>query len=306
MDDRVSAVEQQKRKVTALKTQGGKRIASSFYVDASGFAASLFPRLFHLPSDLYGPRKVALWSYFDVSDVAEGTTLYADEVQRSYLDWVWEIPIQPHTISVGYVATGEVIKAMRQEGNTVDEIYRDRLSRIPRFQPLLHSQHSAVRVISFRCGAYRNICGPNWLVVGDAASMVDPMTSNGVTSALRHAEEASRLIARSMRRGQFPRLAAALYSRRTLEMACFFNCGIERLIYGSPIRNAIGINVAGDVYTIPAWLMNLLYSRMQPRGLIGSALFCMVLRSLRFGASAFSWMCRRVSKSSTTPIEFAS
>jgi flavin-dependent dehydrogenase len=307
MDDRVTAVDQHKRKVIALTTQAGKRISSSFYVDASGFAASLFPRFFHLRSHQYGPRKVALWSYFDVSDVTDGTILYADDTRLSYLDWVWEIPVQPQTISVGYVAPAEVIKALRQHGTTVDEIYRDRLSRIPRFQPLLHTQPSAAtRVVSFRCGAYRNICGANWLVVGDAASMVDPMTSNGVTAALRQAEEASRLITRSLRKGHFPRLAAALYSRRALEMARFFNCGIERLIYASPVRNSIGVNVAGQVYTIPAWLMNLFYSRMRPRGLIGTALFCVALQSLRVGAFVFYWLCRRFAKPSTAQVGFAS
>lgn len=205
MDDRVSAADQRKRNVTALTTQGGKHITSTFYVDASGFAASFFPRLFNLDFHQYGPRKVALWSYFNTSEVTEGTTLYMDETQRTYLDWVWEIPVQPQTISVGYVASAEVIKAMRQQGSTVDQIYRDRLSPIPRFRSLLHTQqNAATRVVSFRCGAYRNICESNWLVVGDAASMVDPMTSNGVTAALRQAEEASRLIERSLRHGQFP------------------------------------------------------------------------------------------------------
>ncbi len=307
MDDRVTTVDRRKKEVIALTTQGGAQITSSFYVDATGFATSLLPRLFHLRYDRYGPRKVALWSYFDISEIAEGTTLYADGQPCSYLDWVWEIPIQSHVISVGYVASGGVIKAMRQEGKSVDEIYRDRLLQIPRFQPLLRTrQPVTAQVVSFQCGAYRDICGPNWLVVGDAASMIDPMTSNGVTAALRDAEEASSLIRRSWRRGRFSRLAAALYSRRALEMARFFNCGIERLIYTSPVRDAIGIHVAGQVYTIPAWLMNLFYSRMQPRGLARTVLFCLVLQSLRLGASVLSWLCGRFSKASTTNVGFAS
>jgi hypothetical protein len=50
--------------------------------------------------------------------------------------------------------------------------------------------------------------------------------------------------------------------------------------------------VAGDVYTIPAWLMNLVYSRIRPKGVIASACFGMVLRLLRCGAAIFSWFCR--------------
>ena len=307
LDDRVSAVDREKRQVTALTTQGGKRISSSFYVDASGFAASLFSRIFQLPSHHYGPRKVAIWSYFDVSDAIEGTTLHAEGARPPYMDWIWEIPIHPRTISVGYVAPGETIRAWRQQGSTIDEIYRERLSRIPRFRALVESQQSAAPLVtSYRCSNYRNITGPNWLVVGEAAAMVDPMTSNGVTAALRHADEGSRLIARSFHRGRLPRLAAAMYNRRVIELARFFNCGIEKVIYDAPIRNAIGVVNAGEVYTIPAWLMNLFYSRMQPRGLFGTGLFCLALQSLRFAASFFHWLCRRFSKPSTARMEFAS
>ena len=44
---------------------------------------------------------------------------------------------------------------------------------------------------SFRSRAYAGVAGTNWLIAGEAASMVDPITANGVTAALRHAAEAS-------------------------------------------------------------------------------------------------------------------
>ena len=44
-----------------------------------------------------------------------------------------------------------------------------------------------------------------------------------------------------------------MYSRRILDLAMFFNYGIERVIYESPIRTSIGVLKAGDVYTVPAW-----------------------------------------------------
>ena len=51
-----------------------------------------------------------------------------------------------------------------------------------------------MNVTSFKCRVYLRTAGPNWLICGEAASMVDPITANGVTAALRHAEEASSLI----------------------------------------------------------------------------------------------------------------
>jgi flavin-dependent dehydrogenase len=306
-EDRVSEVERQGREVAALRTERGKQIESAWFIDASGFAANLFPRLFRLPACEYGPRKVAIWSYFNVADAIEGTTLYMDGIRAPYMDWVWEIPIHRSTISVGYVASADAIREMRQQGQTVDDIYRERLRRFPRFEPLLQSERNiSAQVTSFRCRVHARVAGPSWLVVGEAASMVDPMTSNGVTAALRHAEEASRLIVRSFRRQRLPYLSAALYSRRVLELARFFNGGIEKVVYEWPVRNAIGIGNAGEVYTIPAWTMNALYSRIRPRGMIGTSLFCLFLALFRWSASVFHWLCSRGRRLSPLPAGSAS
>jgi hypothetical protein len=47
--------------------------------------------------------------------------------------------------------------------------------------------------------------------------MADPITSNGVTAALRHAEEAAALIAESTGRSELPSRARASYNRRVLQ-----------------------------------------------------------------------------------------
>jgi len=111
--------------------------------------------------------------------------------------------------------------------------------------------------------------------------MVDPMTSNGVTAVLRHAEESSKLIIRSRNRKQLPWLSRTMYVRRVLDMANFFNQGIEKTTYYWPIRNRIGPLAAGDVYTILAWSINNIYSRIQPVGVISTLLFSLVLAVLR-------------------------
>jgi hypothetical protein len=136
------------------------------------------------------------------------------------------------------------------------------------------------------------VAGPNWLIAGEAAAMVDPMTSHGVTAALRHASEASRLIIESRHRQRIPYLAAAMYSRRVLGLAMFFNRGIERVIYESPIRNRIGVLQAGDVYTVPAWSLNSVYSRFRPHGPIKTLLFGFVLDSIRFGEYLLYQFCK--------------
>jgi len=147
-------------------------------------------------------------------------------------------------------------------------------------------------VTSYRCRVHSHIFGPNWLVAGEAAAMVDPMTSNGVTAALRHASEAAALIIKYRNNPRLPWLAAAMYSRRVQDLARFFNCGIEKVIYDGPVRNAIGVKTAGDVYTIPAWSLNNVYARVSPRGVFSSLFFCLLLGTFRAAASIMHSFCK--------------
>jgi len=295
--DKVVAVETEGKRVAWLRTQLGDRISSPWFLDASGAAASLFARAFRLPAYESGPRKVAIWGYFPVTTPSEGTTLYAEGVKPSYMEWVWEIPINPCTISVGYVATGETIKARRQEGQTVEDILRAQLGRFPRFENLLRSEVSPF-VTSFVCRMHGRVAGPNWMIAGEAAAMVDPMTANGVTAALRHASEASRLIIESRHRRKISVMGASMYSRRVLGLAMFFNRGIERVIYEAPIRNRIGVLQAGDVYTVPAWSLNSIYSRFRPHGAIKTILYSCLLDLVRMGEYLLYRVCKWAQPSS--------
>lgn len=147
LHDRVTRIETQGRAVTSVITEQGARIASRWFIDASGSAARLLPRTFNLPASDYGPHKVAIWSYFTVSESIEGTTLHAEGSCPAYMDWVWEIPIHANTISIGYVSTGEAIKALRATGHTTESIFRTQLDRFPRFRDLIQSSPSSLRAL---------------------------------------------------------------------------------------------------------------------------------------------------------------
>ena len=294
VDDRVTSVDHDGKRVGTAHTAGGMHISSPWFVDASGSAAAVLPKAFRLPFAEYGPHKTAMWTYFSAPDAIEGTTLYTQPCGPRYMEWIWEIPIRRDIISVGYVATGDAMKAMRQKGLSIEEIFSTQLNRFPRFARLLQASSSTIpHVTSFRCRVHSNVAGPNWVVIGEAAAMVDPMTSNGVTAALRHAAEASRLLIDARNKTRIPSAAAAAYSLRVESMARFFNSGIEKVIYDWPIRNRIGVGNAGDVYTVPAWSMNAVYARVRPRGLFSTVLFGFVLSLFRACAALFHLICRQ-------------
>lgn len=287
--DRVIGVEQREKRISSVRTAIGSRYSARWFIDASGGASSLFARELNLPRIDYGPAKVAVWAYFAITHPVEGTTLYSDPAPSQYLRWIWEIPINSQTVSVGIVTTGEWMKERRDQGVSVEEIYRQELAKFTRFEPLVRDGAiGEINVTSFRCRAYRRVAGPNWLICGEAASMVDPITSNGVTAALRHAAEASSLILKYFRKGKLPWRARICYSSRVLQMTRFFNGGIEKIVYEPKVRNRIGLAKAGTVYTSPAWSMNALYARLRPSGMISTLFLNTMLGTLRLGATIFS------------------
>jgi flavin-dependent dehydrogenase len=299
--DKVVGVERKGNRILSVKTLGGSIFAAKWFIDSSGFAAAVLAREFQLRAIEFGPPKVALWTYFTVKQAVEGTTLYMDPAPSEYLDWVWEIPIQPDTVSVGYVTTGAATKAKREQGLSVDEIFRKELKKYSHFEPMLIAGPlSALNVTSFRCRAHKGVAGPNWLIAGEAASMVDPITANGVTAALRHATEAASLILKFRRRGEAPALSRALYSSRILQLAEFFNSGIERIVYEPSVRNYLGAQRAGTIYTRAAWTMNLVYSRLRPRGIVSTFLFNSVIGFFRWSAWVFHQFCRQFKSPSGT------
>jgi flavin-dependent dehydrogenase len=225
-----------------------------------------------------------------------------DPLDKKYLDWIWEIPVSPNVVSVGYVTTGAMTKAQRERGYSVEDIYRKQLMKFPRFETLLREGSlSATHVTSFRSRVQRGLAGPNWLIAGEAAAMVDPITSNGVTAALRHAAEASALILKYRKRGRLPLLARISYSSRIVQMAKFFNGGIEKIVYESPVRNRVGVRRSGSIYTKPAWSMNVVYARLKPDGIFSTFLLALLLAFFRVSA----WMFYRICKQLETAGELA-
>jgi flavin-dependent dehydrogenase len=129
-------------------------------------------------------------------------------------------------------------------------------------------------------------------MVGETASMVDPITANGVTAAFRHAAEAASMIQNFHSRGVLPWRAQALYSARVIMLAKFFNGGIEKIVYEPLVRNRIGLARSGTIYTGPAWSMNAVYARLKPKGMFFTGLLGIVLGLFRASAWILYQFCR--------------
>ena len=273
VEDRVVALEARGDRICSLATQSGRRITARWFIDASGRSTRFLARKFRLAKTDYGRTKVCLWRHFETAIHNEGTTFYVDSSQDDYLSWIWEIPITPQKASVGCIMSAEYVGRQRQLGRSVQEILWERLGRFDRFHELLATQATArLNALSYRSYVYHRPCGANWLMMGEAATLVDPLTANGVTAALRHAGEGARFILESWKRGELTRRQKAVYTANLTGMGHFFNHSIEASIYDWPMRQGLGLIRAVNIYTAFAYTMNAVYSRIKadnrrrPRG----------------------------------------
>jgi 2-polyprenyl-6-methoxyphenol hydroxylase-like FAD-dependent oxidoreductase len=299
LHERAVGFELKDGKIVSVETSSGRVLHARWIVDASGAAASVLGREFNLSSVSYGPKKVALWAHFPTAEWVEGTTLYTLSPDGQYMEWMWEIPIRPGVSSIGYVAPGSTAKLERGAGMSNADLLSKQMQKFPRLQEIARqSPNAEVASTSFLCRTYKGVCGPNWVIIGEAASQSDPITGNGVTAALRHAEEGSALICRYQHRGTIPAMAKTVYNLRVSGMGCYFNSLIEKLYYESPLRSRLGIFATARVYTVPAWLTNVVYSRSRPRRFIGTLLLCSAMLTLRAVAWGLFGLCSLLSRSS--------
>ena len=279
------------RRILGLRTAQGTFVRGSWFIDASGGDASVLGKRFGLKSIAYGPRKAAVWAHLPTEEWVEGTTLYMISPPGEYMEWIWEIPIRPGVSSVGYIAPGSSVKAQRASGSSTHDIFVGQCRRFNRLREVIErTETPKVFTTTFLCRTYEGVCGANWVIVGEAASQSDPITGNGVTAALRHADEATALISKYRDRGAIPAFARSVYSLRVSAVGRYFNSLIEKTFYQPMLRDRLGLFGTARIYTVPAWLLNLIYTRMCPRG---SLLRTLAITSMMNAIRMMAWVAFR-------------
>ena len=246
-------------RILTCHTTGGHQITAPWFVDASG-RTRLFARTFGIPRRVYGRRKVCLWTCLEAASSSACTTFYI-RPDDDYLAWTWEIPITPQRVSIGYVTSAEAIQNRRRQGRTAAQILAAELAHFPRLADLLDRQPAFnVRTTAFQGYTSARSSGANWLLVGEAAAMADPLTGNGVTAALRHARAATRLILAAQGQPTLSISARRKYDASVQETAHIFNQGIESLVYAPPVRRGLGPITAVSAYVLLGFFTNAFYA----------------------------------------------
>jgi 1H-pyrrole-2-carbonyl-[peptidyl-carrier protein] chlorinase len=176
-------------------------------VDASGRHTTLGRQLkLKTPDPVFNQYAIHAW----FADLDRNAVAASDE-QADYIfihflpitdSWVWQIPITDRITSVGVVTQKQ---RFQESGEQRDEFF---WQCVGSRSGLCDALRAAEQVRNFRVEgdysyAMKEICGDNWVLIGDAARFVDPIFSSGVSVAMNSARIACTDIVAAAEHGDF-------------------------------------------------------------------------------------------------------
>jgi flavin-dependent dehydrogenase len=189
-----------------VKVGSGEELSARFVLDASGHGSVLGARVGD-KSDVASLKKIAFFAHYRGVDKPSGRDAGHTIIVILKNAWLWLIPVDDKTMSVGlvvdrdhYVSCGLQPEERLAQTIVATPFVADRMRHAERL-----TQVYARKDFSFRM---KNIVGPNYALVGDAAGFLDPIFSTGVFMAMKSADIAARAIAKRLRRGDMSLLKA--------------------------------------------------------------------------------------------------
>ncbi len=216
------------------------QVTAHFVLDCSGRAGVIARRGFRRKEQRYGTLAIAgVWrreSRWDLED--ETHTLV-----ETYRDgWAWSVPVSPavryFTLMVDPRVT-EIARRRRLEASYLAELEKTR-----QFRRILDG--ATLQLSPWACDAslYTAECfaGPNVLLVGDAASFIEPLSSFGVKKALASAWVAAVVVNTCLKRPEMRDAALDFFSAQ------------ERKMYASSlVQSASYFREASAQHAHPFW-----------------------------------------------------
>jgi flavin-dependent dehydrogenase len=233
-----------------------------YLIDASGRDAFLGSRL-KLKRKNDRHQSAAVFGHFRGVARRPGADAGNISIYRHDHGWMWLIPLPDDVMSVGAVCYPDYMKT--RQGDTEGFLMRT-LAMAPE---VVERMRGAQRVgdvhvtgnYAYECA---QMCGPNWVLVGDAYAFVDPMFSSGVYLGMHGAEQAAAMVDASLREPARERALQRDLQRRLDagldEFKWFiyrFTAPPMRALFANPrnylqVEQAVLGMISGDVFDSPA------------------------------------------------------
>jgi FADH2-dependent halogenase len=239
-----------------VKTAGGEELEARFVVDASGHGSVIGSRIGNR-EEVEALKKIAFFAHYRGVPRAEGKDAGNTVIVILRNAWFWLIPITNEIMSVGLVVDRDHFKAC---GLEPQELLERTIADTPWVAERMTNAERTTQIYARKDFSFRmrNMAGPNFALIGDAAGFLDPIFSTGVFMAMKSADMASAAVGERLRTGsmralrryerdmsrgldQYFRFIEQFYRREFLEV---FMQPSER--WG--LLNAIVGILAGDIF----------------------------------------------------------
>lgn len=170
-----------------------RQTAARVVIDATGQSAKM-GRLLELREPIAGLRHQAMWAHFEGAARLPPPRAAQALFVASAEQWWWMFPLSESLTSVGVVQLDAEDRAGPPRPDFDGELQRcTELIEVlgphaRRIGPVRNERDWSYRM--------REVAGPGWLAVGDAAGFIDPVLSTGVMLALHSGWDAARTAAR--------------------------------------------------------------------------------------------------------------
>jgi len=222
-----------------VRTAGGVRERFDVVVGADG-ASSLVRRTF-IGSP--APRRLAMAGGW----LADGDAPMLVRFTPGLPGYLWVFPREGH-VEVGIGATLGAVPTRDLLARLDAEAERDFPHLAP---PGRVRQAHVIPCPDDDPESIRQIAGPRWALVGDAAALADPVTGEGIQYALRSARILARTLLDDGRTGRYPRRVLDDFGRELLRAARwkprFFSPGFPTLVVRYAARSAAVRRVLADL-----------------------------------------------------------
>ena len=187
-----------------------RELEARFVVDASGHGAVLGARLGE-KEPIDSLKKIAFFAHYRNVPRAEGRDAGNTVIVVLRNAWFWLIPVDADVMSVGLVVDREHFVRC---GLEPEELLNRTIAEAPWVAERMKDAERITQIYARKDFSFRmrNMVGPSYALIGDAAGFIDPIFSTGVFMAMKSADMAASAIASRLRTGSMAELKA--YERR--------------------------------------------------------------------------------------------
>jgi len=202
----------------ALDYGDGETLACRFVVDASG-RAGIVAKAYR--QRVQALRTLALTGHFETKETTPPT------IVEAFADgWVWSAPLENGLRDVTVMVDGDAVRDRDR-----DTAYQAAIDGAPHVQSILQSspRSDSVRGIDATPYGASRYCGRDFLLVGDAASFLDPLSAHGVHKAMDGALVAAAVARTILERPRMAEDAARFYDERERDIFDITRARLARL-----------------------------------------------------------------------------